>query len=510
LCGQQHNELVTQEPLLASNLVQIVSQFTKWAHELRSWEESALVLQRAFKEAMAPPTGPVFVAFPWEFSIHRVDPDDRVRGVTRIPPRFTADPMAIRNATEQLTKARQPVIVAGDAVGYSGAWKELQQLAQLLGAPVYLQGQSSVANFPNNDYHWQGELPGSQKEIQDRLKIHDVAFLCGFSNQAQITVFKYSDGPLIPESVRQIYLDDNTWDIGKNHFGEVGILGDVKATLPLLNANLMKEAALGSEERNAELQGYASTRWTLWEEYAKKVESQEPIRSVVVARALRELILEYDLKKRFVYVHEAVSEAAPLQLFLPLAEPFSEPISYYSVSGGSLGWSMPASLGIKLAGRGHQGIDADLVFNAVGDGSALFYPQVWWTAAHCRLPILHIIMNNREYRTLIQGLQTVVSAYSGDPEYGWEPVTTNPDYLQIRDPELNFIDLAKAFGIQAGQRVRRAAEVKDALRAGIDCVLRDRKSFVVEVFSDPEPTPDQPHIPPPPLDIYYHKRMRLL
>jgi benzoylformate decarboxylase len=47
LCGQQHNQLVTQDPLLASNVAQIASQFTKWAHELRSWQEIPLVLQRA-------------------------------------------------------------------------------------------------------------------------------------------------------------------------------------------------------------------------------------------------------------------------------------------------------------------------------------------------------------------------------------------------------------------------------------------------------------------------------
>src|ERR1051325_6460567 len=71
-CGQQQNELVTQEPLLASNLVQVANQYCKWAHELRSWEEIPLVLQRAFKEAMAPPTGPTFISFPWEFMLHEV------------------------------------------------------------------------------------------------------------------------------------------------------------------------------------------------------------------------------------------------------------------------------------------------------------------------------------------------------------------------------------------------------------------------------------------------------
>src|SRR5262249_34787298 len=153
LCGQQHNQLVTQEPLLASNVVQVASQYTKWSHELRSWEETPLVLQRAFKEAMAPPCGPVFISLPWEFTIHEIKPTDKVRGVTRIPSRFTGDAEAIKQASNLLAKSKNPVIVAGDSVGYSSAWSELQQLAELIGAPVYLEGFSSMANFPNTDYH---------------------------------------------------------------------------------------------------------------------------------------------------------------------------------------------------------------------------------------------------------------------------------------------------------------------------------------------------------------------
>lgn len=57
------------------------------------------------------------------------------------------------------------------------------------------------------------------------------------------------------------------------------------------------------------------------------------------------------------------------------------PISYHCVAGGSPGWSIPASLGIKLATRGWQGLDTRLVV-ATGDGSSLFYLQTWWTAAH--------------------------------------------------------------------------------------------------------------------------------
>jgi benzoylformate decarboxylase len=132
--------------------------------------------------------------------------------------------------------------------------------------------------------------------------------------------------------------------------------------------------------------------------------------------------------------------------------------------------------------------------NAVGDGSALFYPQVWWTAAHKQLAVLYIIMNNLEYRTLIQGLNGVVSVYGDDPNYSWKPVTMAPDYLTIQDPNVDFLELARAFGVPDGQRVHDPREVYSALKAGFEHVLEHKRSYVVELFSDPNPEPDQPEV----------------
>lgn len=517
LCGQQQNELVTQEPLLASDVVQIAKQFTKWSHELRAWEEIPLVLQRAFKEAMAPPMGPVFISLPWDFTIRKIGPDERVRGVTRIPQRFTGDSDAVAHAAQLLAGAKNPVIIAGDAVGYADAWKEVQELALRLGAPVYLEGFSSLANFPNNDYHWQGELPGDQQQTQQRLLPHDVAFLCGFGAQAQLAVYKYSDGPLIPTSVRQIALANNTWDLGKNAFAESAILGDIKATLPGLNALLAKNPPPGADARNQQLQAASEARMAAWRQYAAQAQQAEHIWGVLVADSLRELLVANNLQKRFVYVHEAVSDAAAFQMMLPLGEG-EAPTSYYCTQGGSLGWSMPASLGIKLAGPGTQGVEPELVINAVGDGSCLFYPQVWWTAAHRKLPILYLIMNNREYHTLQAGLQQVVTAYGDAPGFGWKPVTMTPEYLTLRNPEFSFVDVAKSFGVPNGQVIHRPDEVKAALKIAVEHVLTRHESYVLDIRTA-QVTPPPPAgaagkglqataapVAPPPLDFWFHQQ----
>jgi benzoylformate decarboxylase len=480
-CCQQQNELVTQEPLLASNLVEVARQYTKWAHEVRSFEEFPLVLQRAFKEAMAPPNGPVFLSIPWDFVIREIGKDDRVTGVTQVSRRHTGDARASAEAAKLLSEAKNPVIVVGDEVGYADAWPEIRDLAEAAGAPVLCQNFSSVANFPNDDYHWQGELPPSQGGMQGVFKGHDVAFLCGIGFQAQVAVFKYADGPLIPNHVRQIHLTNNTWDLGKNHYCETAILGDIKATLPGLTELLRKSPPPDTAARNDKLRELDKRRREAWEKYLALARTKSEIWAAVIADELRRALDELNLGKKFVYVHEAVSDPAPFQYFLPLGTRSAAPISYYCVAGGSLGWSMPASLGIKVEGNGSQGITTDLVVNSVGDGSALFYPQVWWTAAHRQLAILYLVTNNREYHTLQVGLQQVVAAYGSTPGYGWKPRTLDPEYLRLRSPEVDLIGLAKAFGGLEGQVVTDPAHVGAAIRLGIDHVRNKKQSYVLDI-----------------------------
>ncbi|MET3020138.1 thiamine pyrophosphate-binding protein [Flavobacterium hydatis] len=489
LCCQQQNELVTQEPLLASNLVDLAKQYTKWSHEVRTPEEMPLVLQRAFKEAMAPPNGPIFISIPWEFTMVAIEENKKIKGVTRISPHFIGDDDAIKETAALLATAKNPLIVAGDAVGYADAWQEIQDLAELIGAPVVLQSFSSVANFPNNDYHWQGEIPGNQAGVQEVFKDHDVAFLIGFGAQAQVAVFKYSDGPLIPENVKLAYLTNNTWDIAKNFYGETAIFGDIKATLPILNKYITPQRPKEADERNKKLETLNLVRAQKWDLYHEKAMGEPDIWAVVIAKALKEAIEDRNLTDNFVYVHEAVSDGAPFQYYLPFGTNGAKPISYYCVAGGSLGWSMPASLGIKLEDKTSQGIGTKLVINAVGDGSSLFYPQTWWTAAHEKLPILYIITNNHEYHTLQLGLQQVVAAYGKAPGYGWNPKTLDPDYLRLERPKMDFVNLAKAFGGEHGEVVLTPATVKEAVERGINHVLNNNTSYILDmrIASDTPP-----------------------
>jgi benzoylformate decarboxylase len=365
-----------------------------------------------------------------------------------------------------------------------------------------------MMNYPNNLPHWQGELPGHQKDIQDRFKGHDVAFLCGFNAQSQLVVYDYALGPLIPDSVTQVYLHNDPWEIGKNHYGDVGILGDIKSTLPLLNTAIIKHHAYNAKAaaaRNKEIIRLGQKREELFaaaNKLTQPAQTSNPSISILpppdtyiegsqVAETLGQFQKELGIP--MVYVHEAISDSPFFQKYLN----YPNPISYFGAEGGSLGYSMPASLGIKLAVK-----DKAIVVNAVGDGSALFYPQVWWTATKFNLPILYIILNNKEYKTLIVGLEDIESYYN------WKPTNPQAPYLHLAEPPLSFVQLAASFGVR-GVLVSESTELHKALQEGFEAV-KEGQAYIVEVLTDPVLSPAVAQQKKPRLDIFFAAKEGLM
>lgn len=481
LCAQQHSELLLQEPALASDLVRVAGQYTKWAWEVRTPDELGVVLQRAFKEALTAPRRPVFVSIPWDFTLAEVP--YAPAHVTMIGSEFVGEPQAMGEAIAKLAKAKQPIIVAGDGVGAAGAWLQLEQLAQAIGAPVYSEALSSYMNFPNDSKLWHGELPQTQATMQQVFTGCDVAFLCGYNAQAQVLVYKYSLGPMIPAQVAQVYLHDDAWEIGKNAYGEVAVLGNIAATLKFMLGEVSAHPdhdAQAAAARVAELERIDGERRAAFAEHHRALTERaqtEPIYGENVAIALAGT--QSQMSAPPVLSNEALSDLGAFQRSLR----FARPSDYFAGQGGSLGWSMPAALGMKLASS-EPGAAPRTVVNVVGDGSTLFYPHTWWTVRKLGLPILYVITNNREYRTLLLGLRTVEEVYAP-----WKP-TGEPWYLHLEDPAMDFVALAGAFGIQ-GQRVSTLGELSGALQKGVAAV-KAGQPYVVEVLVDPTLDPPKP------------------
>jgi benzoylformate decarboxylase len=199
-----------------------------------------------------------------------------------------------------------------------------------------------------------------------------------------------------------------------------------------------------------------------------------------VAKALR--VLQDEMPAPMTLVDEAIWDQDSFHQFVH----FDAPNSYFNAQGGSLGVSMPASIGAKLAAG-----DGRTIVNTVGDGTALFYPHSWWTTRKFNLPILYIVTNNREYKTLLAGRRTIMKVYD------WKPAGDDW-FLRLEDPPMSFVALAKPFGIE-GTLVESVAQLEGALRQGLEAV-KGGQPFVVEVLVDPAlpPPAETPTLTGPP------------
>ncbi len=439
--GQQDLSYNLTEPNLWADLVPIAQPFVKWAYEPRRLADLAQVLHRAAKTALAPPTGPVFVSLPADLLNAEGEVD--LGAPSRVGPAIRGDADAIARAAALLAGAERPVIVAGDAVAQSGAHAELLALAKTIGAPVYAEGIASRAVFPATHGLYRGPLVRLAAQIRDVMQNHDLLLSIGGD---LFTLSLPGDVDPLPAGMRIIHLDTDPWQLGKNYPAEIAILGDPRATLPELVA-AVADRMTATERARAEHRGEAETRVGLDQvsklrERALAAESAEAINPLALMHAIAEA-----LPANAIVVDEAISSAGGLHRFLKT----SDPLSYFGNRGGGIGWGLPAAIGVQVAAPDRR------VVALIGDGSAMYSIQALYTAARERIPVIFMIINNRSYRILKQRTNAMKSfAAQTDTYVG----------MDLTNPEIGFIDLARGFGLAAHQ-AKSLTRMRDLLASAL-------------------------------------------
>src|SRR5258706_15709148 len=144
--GQQDTEYLATEPILSADLPTLARPLVKWAAEVHRLADLPRLVHRAAKTALAPPTGPVFLALPGD--ILKAEGEVDLLGPTRVGARLRGDLAEIGKAAAILAAAKRPVIMAGDAVAQGNALAELVELAELIWGPGYSEVLPHTASFP--------------------------------------------------------------------------------------------------------------------------------------------------------------------------------------------------------------------------------------------------------------------------------------------------------------------------------------------------------------------------
>ncbi|MEO9191487.1 MAG: thiamine pyrophosphate-binding protein [Acetobacteraceae bacterium] len=439
--GQHEQTFNFTEPLLWADLPRIAQPFVKWSHEVRRIEDLPRAIHRAAKTALAPPTGPVFLSLPGDVLNASADID--LGAPSRVAPRTRGDVEAIAAAAALLARAERPVIIAGDAVPQSGALVELVALAEALGAPVYDEGMASRAMFPASHPLYRGGFARLPPVIRGILQAHDLLLSVG-GDLFTLSLPGLVDS--VPEGLAIVHLDTDAWEIGKNYPVKAGILGDPKATLPELTASVQAAMTAGMRSRAAgrlaEAKAEGEAGLAKLRAQAEAASARTPIQPLALMGAVAAM-----LPADAVVIDETVSSGAGLRRLLRS----DDAQSFFGLRGGGIGWGLPAAIGVKLA-LPHRPVVA-----LIGDGSAMYTIQGLWTAAHEKLAVVFVIINNSSYRILKQRTNAMQQFAAQTDRYVG---------MELDNPRIDYVTVARGLGV-AAHRARTIAEVRDLLAAGL-------------------------------------------
>jgi benzoylformate decarboxylase len=428
--GQQDQRHLAADPMLSGDLIGLARAAVKQTFDVRRPADLPVMLRRAFAAAVTPPAGPVFLSVPMDVL---ADPEP-----VPVPGRSTVavpGPAAgLPRLAELLLAAERPAVVAGDGVGRDGAVAELVTVAEALGATVYQQPMYDGVNFPASHPLYAGMLGATADALRVALDPYDSVLIVGTH---AFMPHHYTPGPLVPEHCRVLQLDPDPAEIGRNFGVEYGTVGAVRPSLAELGRLLAGRAdAEVTARRVAEAAAVSAARRASVDTDARARYGPAPMHPLAAAHAVAA-----GLPADAVVLEEAITTGLKLRQVLSL----DAPKSYVHTVGGGLGSGIGAAIGSRL------GDPTRPVVAVLGDGCALFGLQGLWSAAHHGVPVTFVVMNNGEYRTLKDTLDSWNSAATASGRYIG---------LDLAPPHLDFTRAAEFFGIP-GARAESAEHLVD-------------------------------------------------
>jgi len=433
--GQGATRAMFQEPHLSGDLVGMARPVTKWAYEVDHAADLPQAVRRAFKVADEAPQGPVLLAIPMDVLDEEVDVTIQPTSYTRW--RIHPDPAAMDEAADLLADSQRPALLIGDGIALSQGQEQVARLAELLGAPIY-QGYSSEVNVATDHPLFLGTLPLNSAvapEFTNRLLAqHDVLLAVG------TPLFRFvfpRPGSVVPERTKVIHIDLDSWEIGKNLPGVLGIKADCKAALLALLERLESRPPSGATERGGSVAFEHRRKREQMLANDRRSWNDTPISVPRLMGEMADL-----LPAETAIFDEAITASPHLVRYMTL-----RPGRYFRARGGGLGPGMAGTVALRLA------MPERPVVGIVSDGAAMFTISALWTAAHHRVPVTWVICNNASYRIL----KDSIMEYLG-------PAHANRKFvaLDLIDPPLRYDRIAESMGVH-GRRVERPDDIRPAL-----------------------------------------------
>ncbi|MCQ2080080.1 MAG: biosynthetic-type acetolactate synthase large subunit [Lachnospiraceae bacterium] len=440
ITGQVNSELLGSDVFQEADITGAVESFVKYSYLVRDVNDIPRIMKEAFHIARTGRKGPVLIDVPIDVQnaeIKKFVYPENVNMRT-YKPTVKGNMAQIKKVSEKLSKAKRPIMCVGGGVLLADANEEIRSFSKKHNIPV-VSTMMGIGVMPTMDPLYFGMVGNNGKPYANRaMNESDLIIMVG----ARVADRAISQPDLTMENTTLIHIDVDPAEIGKNAKASIPLVGDCKNIFEDL---LSLDFECSHNEWLKALENYRDTMTPKRNPNEKYV---DPARFIT--------LLSNKMKDDGIYV----ADVGQNQIWSCGYHIVKKGKFLTSGGMGTMGYSIPAAMGAKIAQKDKQ------VIAVCGDGSFQMSMMELATMKQHDVNVKVIVFRNNYLGMVRQ----------------YQHFTYNDNYsvVDIKDGSPNLEKLSDAYDIKF-LRLNDMSNVDEI----IDEFLKNDESVILECMIDP-------------------------
>lgn len=440
ITGQVNSELLGSDVFQEADITGAVESFVKYSYLIKNVNDIPRVFKEAFHIANTGRKGPVLIDVPIDIQNTEIEEFAYPEEVSMrtYKPTVKGHIVQIKKVAKELEKAKRPLICAGGGVLLSDAREELRCFAERYRVPV-VSTMMGISAMPTEHPMYFGMVGNNGKLCANRaMNESDLLIMIG----ARVADRAVNQPDIITTNKVLVHIDVDSAEIGKNALPSIPIVGDAKHIF-----QDFMEQEITCEDHQEWIDTLNEYKKTIFRKRNPNPEYVDP------AEFIRKLSMK--MQKDGVYV----ADVGQNQIWSCAYHIVREGRFMTSGGMGTMGYSIPAAMGVKLACPEKQ------VIAVCGDGSFQMSMMELATMRQHNIPVKIIVLKNN-YLGMVREFQH----YNYKDHYSVVDLSGSPDLEKLVSAyDMKFIRL---------HNMEKADEALDAF-------LEKDESVLMECIIDP-------------------------